>query len=422
MTQYKRWKRAAKFAQQLEDDYNKGYIDFYMKNYKNLGHRDPSKIISDPAVTNKNRNLFTFTRVEGKTTMKYKDGEFLIADPNGLAELIWDIRNPHYGKEVFQKFFEEYKEQIKHSYHEEGNPGWYWSHFPGILTTSPHLTMEMIVEITGVEGLEAFMKRMCISKGPRFSSSEVEKYKDYLSWTYILKTYPDVNVDFLKRYQNEMRKYFLGRYPLGIINKSISLCVLSNDKINDELFFKSLEELRGMRQGQARNLCLFFRVKDIIDYVLKNREFSYDVYKRAIVDGDKNIVSRIDILKNKRIPTSILQVLMDRNKFNLKMDYYLNMTQQQYAKLKPLKEATQIKDFGYKQLTESPEDINRNLKIESSLVGKERFFENEFRKYMAVTKIKNCWKKWYDSPAGPGPEKYWNEFEEMVSDRKRAKY
>ena len=422
MTQYKRWKRAERFAKKLEDDYDLGYIDFYLKNYMDFGHRDPSRIIYDHSVTKEKRKLFTFTRIEGVTTMKYKDNSFVVGDPHGLVELMWDIQNPNYGKEAFQNFYDEYKEQIKHSYTADGDPGWYWSHFPGLMTTSPHLTMEMIVEITGVEGLKPFMSRICISRGPRFSEAEIEKYKDYLSWSYILKTHPNLNRDFLEKYRNKMVKEFLGRYPLGLVSKSIILCTLSNDKIKDDLFFECLESIYEMDSCYFRKLSMFFRVKEIVDYTLKNREFSHQTYKRVLIDGDKNVFKYFDLIKNKRIPTSILQELIDRGKTNFESDYYLNMTYQQCQKLGFLKKMKRIKGFGYRQFVDSQEETFGSLRIESSLVGKEEYFEQEFRKYMAVTKIKNYWKKWYDSPGGPGPEKYWNEFQDMISETKRVKY
>ena len=421
MTQYKRWKRAAKFAQKLENDYNEGYIDFYLKNYMKFGDRDPSKIIYDHSVTKERRKFFTFTRIGEVTTMKYKDKSFVVGDPHGLVELMWDIRNPNYGKEAFQNFYDEYKEQIKHSYTADGDPGWYWSHFPGLMTTSPHLTMEMIVEITGVEGLKAFMSRLCISRGPRFSKEEIEKYKNNLSWSYILKTHPDLDQAFLKKYRDEMVQDFLPRYPLGLLAKSMVLCILSNEKIKDDLFFECLESIEEMDSCYFRKLSMFFRVKEIVDHTLRNREFSYQTYKKVLIEGDKNLFKYFNLIKNNKIPTSILQELMERENVNLMSNYYLNMTHQQCQKLGFLKKMKHIKGFGYKQFTENQDETFGDLRIESSLAGRDEYFEQQFRKYMAVTKIKNCWKKWYESPSGPGPERYWNEFQDMISESKRIK-
>jgi hypothetical protein len=422
MTQYKRWKRAAKFAQKLESDYNEGYIDFYLKNYMKFGHRDPSKIIYDHAVTKETRKLFIFSRDEGETTMRYKDMVFHVTDPNGLVELMWDIRNPNYGKEVFQKFYVDHKEEIKNSYLADGDPGWYWSHLPGLMTTSPHLTMEMIVEITGLDGLKAFMSRLCISKGPRFSDEEIDKYKDALSWQYILKTHPKLDKEFLVKYKHEMIEDLLPRYPWSLVGKSIILCTLSNESIKDNLFFECLESIDGMSVEQFRRLSMFFRAQEIVDYALRNRKFSYQTYKKVLIDGDKNIFKYFNLIKNNKIPTSILQELIERDNVNLMSNYYLNMTHQQCQKLGFLKKMKHIKGFGYRQFRDSEEKAFGDLRIESSIVGREEYFEQEFKKYMAVTKIKNCWKKWYDSPNGPGPQKYWNEFQDMVSESKRIKY
>lgn len=420
MTHYRRWKGAAKFATKLEEEYNQDYIDFFMENYRSMGHSDPCRIFSDPAVTKDRRKLFKFSRDGDKTVIQYKHHTCRIYDPYRYMETVMDCRNPNYGKEVFDNFFENNKNDMKESFIQAGGPGWNISFSLGIAVTTSHITMDMIVGLVGLENLKGFMNRICIGEGPRYSLDEIEKYKDHLSWSYILKTYPKVNQDFLDTYQEEIERYFLLKYPLSINRASITITVFSNLEIDESLFFSCMRYLDNMSPTETGYLCAFFRLVDITSYTYKMREFSYDTYKRVLIDGDSSIFRSFCLLKNKMIPESILQTLIEREdgKLNLKLNFYKNMTLEQYLLLgvnKSRYNIAEIKGYGYKQYLESGKVFGLP-KLNSSVCGKEQFFENEFRKYMAVRKIKNLWKKWYDSLSGPGPEKYWNEFCSMTEE------